>query len=69
MIAVGRNQTEKDRAELLTLVHRYGLTDVLLMLADIWAGPDWKTLRSKRLHAILVEAREKVIGDAKSSDR
>ena len=59
MIVVGRNQNEKDRAELVTLLRRHGITDVVLMLADIYQQSE--TPRGKQLHDILIEAREKML--------
>lgn len=51
---------ESDQLKLQQLVHRHGITDVLLMLADIWRFTH--RTRSALIYRTLIEAREKIIG-------
>lgn len=59
MIAVNKNR-ETDAAALLRIVHKYGITDTLLMLADIWRFPSKP--RSALIYRTLIKAREDIIG-------
>lgn len=58
MIAVNKNR-ETDAATILRIVHKYGINDVLLMLADIWRFPSKP--RSALIYRTLIEAREKIM--------